>query len=46
MEPSANELRRGMQECFRQYPEIYGAELSDEAEEAAEGVEAAAAVVA
>jgi intermembrane space import and assembly protein 40 len=32
-----------MQDCFRQYPEIYGAELSDEAEEAAEGVEAAAA---
>lgn len=34
---------QGMQDCFRQYPEIYGAELSDEAEEAAEGVEAAAA---
>lgn len=25
-----------MQECFRQYPEIYGAELSDDAEEGGE----------
>lgn len=24
-------LFRGMQECFREYPEIYGAELADEA---------------
>lgn len=31
-----------MQECFREYPEIYGAELSDESEEGAEGVESAA----
>lgn len=23
---------RGMQECFREYPEIYGAELADEAD--------------
>lgn len=29
-----------MQECFRQYPEIYGAELSDEGEEGTEGAAA------
>lgn len=23
---------RGMQECFREYPEVYGAELADEEE--------------
>ncbi len=26
----ANLYHRGMQECFRQYPEIYGAELADD----------------
>lgn len=33
-----------MQECFRQYPEIYGSELEDEEAEAEAGDAAAAAV--
>lgn len=32
-----------MQECFRQYPEIYGAELGDEEEAAQESLDAPAA---
>lgn len=34
---------RGMQECFKQYPEIYGAELADD-EDDAEPVEGGAEV--
>ncbi|KAK1246543.1 hypothetical protein MKX08_000345 [Trichoderma sp. CBMAI-0020] len=34
---------QGMQECFRQYPEIYGSELEDEEAEAEAGDAAAAA---
>jgi intermembrane space import and assembly protein 40 len=29
----ANQNNRGMQECFREYPDIYGAELEPEDEE-------------
>ena len=28
----ADKIYRGMQDCFRKYPEVYGAELADEEE--------------
>lgn len=29
-EANTNKIRRGMQDCFRQHPDVYGAELEDD----------------
>ena len=36
-ESSANPLDRGMQDCFREHPDIYGSELDEDEEEQEDG---------